>query len=161
MPKKNESQEMYLRAIYELIEDGIPPRITEISKILGIAPASVSEMLDKMGKYGLISHVRYGKVSLTKKGRKLAAIVVRKHRILERFLHDVLKLNDVKPQACKLEHAISVEAINRLCVMIGCPKKSMAGKPIPSCSAPGKGCNCLKDLPKIRKSLPNFYARRK
>jgi DtxR family Mn-dependent transcriptional regulator len=161
MPKINESQEMYLKTIYGIIEDNIPPRITEISRILGIAPASVSEMLEKMGKLGLIVHVRYGKISLTKKGMKLASCVVRKHRILERFLHDVLKLNDVKPQACKLEHAISGEAVNRLCVMIGCPKKSITGKPIPPCSARGEGCVCIKNSPKIRKALPNLYSGKK
>lgn len=121
---------MYLRIIFEIEESNLSARITDISKKLGIAPASATEMIDKLKSEKLVTHKPYGAIMLTAKGTKSAKKIVTKHRLIEIFLRKVLMVKSPKADACNMEHAISDEAAFRLCIILGCPSKSIGGKPI-------------------------------
>ena len=106
------SVEDYLKAIYDLSQNGKPVSTTEISRTLKVAPASVTEMLKKLAEKGYIEHSPYHGTTLTSDGKRIAEKTVRKHRLLERFLHDVLKIDNMKvhKQACEMEHALAYDA---------------------------------------------------
>jgi DtxR family Mn-dependent transcriptional regulator len=110
------TKEEYLSAIYSLREDGREAKTGEIAKALEVKDSSVSEMLRKLHEDGYIKHKPYHGVELTRKGLKAAAKVKRKHRLLERFLYDVLKIRKsrVHEQACQMEHTLSDEAAEAL-----------------------------------------------
>jgi DtxR family transcriptional regulator, Mn-dependent transcriptional regulator len=130
------SIEDYLKAIYDLSQTKQPVGTTDISKTLKVAPASVTEMLKKLAENGYITHSPYHGTRLTTSGRRTAENIVRKHRLLERFLHDVLKVDktQVHDQACGMEHSLSDEAAESLCRFLRhpdiCPDN---GKIIPPC----------------------------
>ena len=86
--------EEYLEAIYKLSQKEDSVKTSKISNDLGITQASVSEMLKKLDKLDFVEYSQYKGVKLTEKGLKTAKKVTRKHRLLERFLHDILKLKD-------------------------------------------------------------------
>lgn len=117
--------EEYLEALYTLTQDGRKASTSEISKRLNVAPASVTEMLKKLADSGYVSYTPYQGVTLTAAGLRIAGKMVRKHRLLERFLHDVLKIgNDkVHREACKMEHALSDETERALCQTLKAPGK--------------------------------------
>jgi DtxR family Mn-dependent transcriptional regulator len=104
----SENVEEYLEAIYRLIERKEKLTTTNIAKELGVSPPSVSEMLRKLDKKGYLRYEPYKEVVLRRKGRHLGRTVLRKHRLLERFL-DTLGLSKKKihEEACKLEHSVS------------------------------------------------------
>ena len=105
------STEEYLEALYTLTQDGKTASTSEISKRLNIAPASVTEMLKKLADTGYVNYSPYQGVTLTRKGFEQAEKMTRKHRLLERFLHDILHIgNDkVHSEACAMEHGLSDE----------------------------------------------------
>jgi len=129
------SKEEYLENIYGLIEDGKEPKTGEIAKAMGVKDASVTEMLKKLDADGFIKHKPYQGVELTRKGLKVASKVKRKHRLLERFLHDLLKIrkDKVHDQACQMEHTLSDEAADALDKLMNYPATCPDdGKPIPA-----------------------------
>lgn len=149
------STEEYLQAIYSLEEEKKPATTTEVAKRLGFAPPSVTEMLTRLAKEGYVLREPYKGVTLTDEGRRLARKITRKHRILERFLHDILKIrNDrVHKQACEMEHVLSDEVENGLCKMLRYPDTCPDGKPIPVCERDEKDCvTCepVAENPKLR-----------
>src|SRR4030065_539173 len=103
------STEEYLEALYNLTSENEPASTTAISKRLNIAPASVTEMMHK----------------LAKKGYRIAEKMTRKHRLLERFLHDVLKIgkDKIHKEACEMEHALSDETARAMCQTPKAPYK--------------------------------------
>lgn len=131
------STEEYLEALYTLTQDGKTAGTSAISKRLNIAPASVTEMLRKLADDGYVNYSPYKGVTLTHRGFEIAEKMTRKHRLLERFLHDILKIgNDkVHKEACEMEHALSDEAEYALCRTLNapdrCPDDDMA---IPPCN---------------------------
>ncbi|MEM4733898.1 MAG: metal-dependent transcriptional regulator, partial [Candidatus Bathyarchaeia archaeon] len=135
--------EDYLKAIYDLSKNGQAVSTTEISQALQIAPASVTEMLKKLANKGYITHSLYHGTSLTNEGQKIAEKIARKHRLLERFLHDVLRIDKEKvhSQACEMEHSLSDEAEESLCRFLrhpdSCPDD---GKMIPPCNLQVDSC---------------------
>ncbi len=132
MPGK--SKEEYLEAIYGLMEDGKAPKTGEIAREMGVRDSSVTEMLKKLDSEEYIRHKPYRGVELTKKGLKVASRVKRKHRLLERFLYDVLKLRKdrVHEQASMMEHGLSDEAADALDKLMDHPETCPDdGKPIP------------------------------
>ncbi|MCW4008061.1 MAG: metal-dependent transcriptional regulator [Candidatus Bathyarchaeota archaeon] len=137
------SSEDYLKTIYELSQNGKAVGTTEISQTLKIAPASVTEMLKKLANKGYITYSPYHGTTLTSEGRRIAEKIVRKHRLLERFLHDVLKIDKEKvhSQACEMEHSLSDEAEESLCRFLrhpdSCPDD---GKMIPPCNLQIESC---------------------
>jgi len=132
---QQEIVEQYLRIIYNLTEDGGQAKTSDIADLVDVAPASVTEMLHKLADSGYVKHESYKGVSLTPKGRKFARKVARKHRLLERFLNDVVGLRGRSrhEQACKMEHALSDEAEHNLCKIMNHPVECPHGRTIPKC----------------------------
>jgi DtxR family Mn-dependent transcriptional regulator len=131
------SVEDYLKAVYELSRNGNAVSTTEISRTLKVAPASVTEMLKKLSEKSYVEYSPYHGTTLTNKGRQIAEKTARKHRLLERFLHDVLKIDNVRvhSQACEMEHSLSDEAEESLCRFLRHPDRCPDdGKIIPPCN---------------------------
>ncbi|MEW6748281.1 MAG: metal-dependent transcriptional regulator [Candidatus Micrarchaeota archaeon] len=105
---KSPEIEEYLEALARYQESGRKPKVKDLAKDLGISPASVSGMLKKLSGNGLVRRERYGEISLTHKGRELGKAVLRKHRLIERFLAFIgVDSRKLHKEACVLEHAIS------------------------------------------------------
>jgi DtxR family Mn-dependent transcriptional regulator len=143
-----ENVEEYLEAIYTLTEEGKRAKTSEVAEHLKIAPSSVTEMLRKLSKEGYIDYQPYRGVTLTKDGLEVAKRIKRKHRLIERFLSDVLKIKkeEVHEHACKMEHSLSDEVEEALCKALRfpdiCPDD---GKAIPLCDKHVTSClECLK-----------------
>jgi DtxR family transcriptional regulator, Mn-dependent transcriptional regulator len=153
------STEEYLEALYNLTQGNKTAGTSEISKRLKIAPASVTEMLKKLAEDHLVNYSPYQGVTLTEKGMKIAAKMTRKHRLLERFLCDVLKIGKerVHNEACEMEHAISDETERAICLSLKSPDKCPDDKNfIPACELDFATCDeCRKwngdDVEKIGK----------
>ena len=138
------STEEYLEALYTLTQGGKTASNAELSRRLEIAPASVSEMLRKLADGGYVNYSPYQGVTLTEKGTRLAEKMARKHRLLERFLHDVLKIgNDkVHAEACQMEHALSDEAERALCLTLKSPSRCPDdAKVVPPCDLGFSSCS--------------------
>lgn len=125
--------EKYLEAIYKLQVAQDVLGTTKLGRELKVSPASASEMTDRLAKMGLITKLREKGIALTRKGRKAAIELIRKHCILERFLVDVLGMDwkDVHDEACKLQHVISPEVESRMEALLGNPATCPHGHPIP------------------------------
>ncbi|OGS43876.1 MAG: hypothetical protein A3K76_07305 [Euryarchaeota archaeon RBG_13_57_23] len=134
----SEITEQYLKIIYNLTEEGGAAKTTEIAAALGVAPASVTEMLHKLAEQRYISHTPYKGVILRPKGKRIACKIARRHRLLERFLADIVgtKGKSIHEQACKMEHAITDEAEKNLCRLLNRPKTCPGGRNIPKCQRP-------------------------
>ena len=106
----------------------------ELAEYLNVTKPSVSEMLKELDKEGLIEYKKYSKLKFTKKWYRIAQNLTSKHRIIERFLTDMLNINPdkIRNEAHKLEHAFSDESIGRLRRLLGNPKRDPHGKPIPA-----------------------------
>lgn len=128
-----ESTEEYLEAVYRLEREGPGVTTSGLASELGVAPASVSGMLKKLASEGYLEHVARGEVKLTTKGLQVGVRVVRRHRLAERLLTDVLGMpwDEVQQEACMLEHAISENVEERLIAILGDPKDCPHGLPIP------------------------------
>jgi DtxR family transcriptional regulator, Mn-dependent transcriptional regulator len=113
----SESIDEYLEAIYVLSREGQAVGTNELSRHLDIKPASATEMLKKLAQKGYIEYSPYQGVTLTGAGFQYGRKMVRKHRLLERFLHDVLKIgNDrVHKYACEMEHSLSDDVERSIC----------------------------------------------
>ena len=129
----DESTEEYLEAIYRLEREGSGVSTSALATELGVAPASVSGMLKKLDGDGYIDHRARGEAKLTEKGLKVAVRVVRRHRLAECFLTQMLGMDwdEVHADACMLEHAISDRVEERLIAVLGDPKTCPHGHPIP------------------------------
>jgi DtxR family Mn-dependent transcriptional regulator len=135
--------EEYLEAIYKLSQKEDSVKTSKISNDLGITQASVSEMLKKLDKLDFVEYSQYKGVKLTEKGLKTAKKVTRKHRLLERFLHDILKLKDnlLHDQACEMEHSLSDEAERAMCQVLDHPDKCPGDSVIPACDLKFTSCD--------------------
>ncbi len=129
--------EEYLEAIYRLQERDGAAKTTELAKQLKVALGTITNTVESLEKQSLVVHQPYKGVKLTAKGRKIALNVVRRHRLSECLLVDILKLEWGKAHdaACKLEHAFAdKELIGPLEKALGNPKACPHGNPIPSAS---------------------------
>jgi DtxR family transcriptional regulator, Mn-dependent transcriptional regulator len=128
-----ESTEEYLEAVYRLEREGPGVTTSGLASELGVAPASVSGMLKKLAADGYVEQIARGEVRLTQKGLEVGVRVVRRHRLAERVLTDVLGMawDEVQQEACMLEHAISENVEQRLIQILGDPKECPHGLPIP------------------------------
>lgn len=128
------SEENYLKAIYHLSEEGKKGVSTnDISGEMKTKPASVSDMLRKLGEKEVIEYRKYYGVHITEEGKKLALQTIRKHRLWEVFLVEKLKFawDEVHEVADELEHIRSRVLIQRLDEYLGYPKFDPHGDPIP------------------------------
>ncbi|HTV93411.1 MAG TPA: metal-dependent transcriptional regulator [Verrucomicrobiae bacterium] len=128
-----ESVEEYLEAVYRLEREGPGVTTSGLASSLGVAPASVSGMLKKLAKDGYVEQVSRGEVKLTEKGLAVGVRVLRRHRLAERLLTDVLGMpwDQVHDEACMLEHAISSNVEARLLSLLRDPTTCPHGQPIP------------------------------
>ena len=132
--------EDYLKAIYDLERVGEPATTNDIALRLGVAPASVSGMVRRLADQGLITHEPYRGVRLTSDGRRAALRTLRRHRILECYLTEVLGYpwDRVHEEAEQLEHAASEELIERMAAALGDPAQDPHGAPIPTRDGSGE-----------------------
>jgi len=146
-----ESVEEYLEAVYRLEHEGPGVTTSGLASALGVAPASVSGMLKKLAKDGYVQQISRGEVKLTEKGLAVGVRVLRRHRIAERFLTDVLGMpwDQVHDEACVLEHAISAKVEERLLHLLNEPSTCPHGQPIPpsDLSAPVRDGEPLAQVP--------------
>jgi DtxR family transcriptional regulator, Mn-dependent transcriptional regulator len=106
----------------------------KIATALNVNPSTVTAMVKALADSGLVTYEPYSGVRLTPPGRKLAAHVLRRHRLLELFLVQVVGLDwsEVHPEAEQLEHAVSERVIDRIDEILGHPSVDPHGDPIPS-----------------------------
>ena len=109
-----------------------------IAEALGVTPGTITTMVKSLAAQGLVEHHPREGVRLTREGRALAVAVVRKHRIVETFLVQVLKMDwrEVHEEAEALEHAISDRVLVRMDALLGHPASDPHGDPIPTPKAP-------------------------
>jgi len=136
------SVEEYLEAIYSFNEEGELAKNQDLSDKLRVSPPSVTQMIQRLAEEGLVSYEPYKGAALTGKGMALAQKVVRKHRLLERFLYDILKLpfEKVHDEACRMEHSLSDETSAALCKALSVPETCPDDRPIPQCSLDVENC---------------------
>jgi DtxR family Mn-dependent transcriptional regulator len=128
-----DTTEMYLRTIYELEEEGITPLRARIAERLGQSGPTVSQTVARMERDGLVTVEGDRHLELTDSGRSMAVRVMRKHRLAERLLVDVIGLDweDVHAEACRWEHVMSEAVERRILEITGNPTESPYGNPIP------------------------------
>jgi DtxR family Mn-dependent transcriptional regulator len=137
-----DTTEMYLRTILELEEEDIVPLRARISERLGHSGPTVSQTVGRMERDGLVVVSDTRVLELTDAGRQKAVDVMRKHRLAERLLSDVIGLDwsYVHDEACRWEHVMSEKVERRLVELLGHPTESPYGNPIP-------GLDQLGDVP--------------
>lgn len=126
--------EDYVKAVYKLGESGGPAvTTTALAHQLAVTPSSASGMVRKLGELGLVAHTRYREVTLTAAGQQVALDVVRRHRLIERYLVDALgySWDEVHEEAETLEHAVSATLVARIDHHLGHPVFDPHGDPIP------------------------------
>ncbi|KQY57678.1 MULTISPECIES: metal-dependent transcriptional regulator [unclassified Nocardioides] len=128
-----DTTEMYLRTIYELVEEGIVPLRARIAERLHQSGPTVSQTVARMERDGLLTVEGDRHLELTDDGLRLATRVMRKHRLAERLLTDVIGLDweFVHAEACRWEHVMSETVERRLIELLGHPTESPYGNPIP------------------------------
>jgi DtxR family Mn-dependent transcriptional regulator len=126
----------YLKHIFELTEDGNPASTNDLAARLGIAPASVTGMVQKLASAEppLVNYRRHHGVTLTPDGERAALEILRHHRLLESWLVQSLgySWDEVHEEACRLEHVISEDFEARIAAALGNPSRDPHGDPIPT-----------------------------
>src|SRR6478672_6079821 len=128
---------MYLRTIFELEEEGIVPLRARIAERLHQSGPTVSQTVARMERDGLLTVEGDRHLQLSDEGRQLATAVMRKHRLAECLLVDVIGLDyaDVHEEACRWEHVMSEAVERKLLTLLGNPSVSPFGNPIPGLDA--------------------------
>ena len=124
----------YLKVIWTAQEWSATKVTTKLlAEKLAVSPSTVSEAVRKLADQGLVSHERYGSVTLTEIGRLAAVLMVRRHRLIETFLVRELGYgwDEVHDEAEVLEHAVSERLMERLDTKLGNPTRDPHGDPIP------------------------------
>jgi DtxR family transcriptional regulator, iron-dependent repressor len=136
-----DTTEMYLRTVFELGEEGITPMRARIAERLHQSGPTVSQTVARMERDGLLTVEGDRHLELTEEGNRLATRVMRKHRLAERLLVDVIGLDWelVHAEACRWEHVMSETVERRLLELLDHPTESPYGNPIPGLSELGEG----------------------
>ncbi|MDC4232880.1 metal-dependent transcriptional regulator [Actinomyces sp. B33] len=124
----------YLKALWSADEAGARGMsVNELAARSGVVASTASENVRRLTAQGLLSHEPYQKVHLTEKGRRLAIGMIRRHRLLETYLHQALgfEWDEVHAEAEILEHAVSDRLLDRLDAVLGYPTRDPHGDPIP------------------------------
>jgi len=131
---QNISKEDYLSTIYKHRETDGTIKANQIAENLSVSNAAVTDMLKKLAKDGYVDYKRYKGIKLTNNGEEYARNMVRRHRIWEVFLHQIVRIpwDKVHEEAHNLEHSSSDELINRMEEMLDFPAFDPHGDPIPS-----------------------------
>ena len=127
-------KENYLKALYSLHENGQDINITELSKKLGVSKPTVNNMIKSMEEQGWVVYRKYKPVELTEKGQKEAALIIRKHRLTEVFLTQIMGFGweEVHEVAEQMEHIKSPKFFDRMDEMLNYPTTDPHGSPIPN-----------------------------
>ncbi len=135
-----DTTEMYLRTVYELEEEGIIPLRARIAERLHQSGPTVSQTVARMERDGLLTVEGDRHLELSPKGRQLATRVMRKHRLAERLLTDIigLEIEFVHEEACRWEHVMSEQVERRLVELLDHPHESPYGNPIPGLAELGE-----------------------
>ncbi|MFY9263194.1 MAG: metal-dependent transcriptional regulator [Actinomycetaceae bacterium] len=130
-----DTTEMYLKTVFELLEEGIPALRARIVERLSQSGPTVSETVARMERDGLLKVGANREISFTAEGYEKAVAVMRRHRLAERLLLDVIKIDwkDVHNEACRWEHVISDPVAERINELLGNPETDPFGNPIPCC----------------------------
>jgi DtxR family Mn-dependent transcriptional regulator len=132
--KPSEAIEDYAKAIYALSQGRPGPVLNgEVAARLGVAPATATSMLKKLGELGLVEYLPYRGVTLTAAGERVALEVIRHHRLIEAYLSQALGMPDdmVHAEAEVLEHHISEQLEELIAAKLGEPSHDPHGTPIP------------------------------
>jgi len=129
----HDATEEYLETILEIEEEGIVPIRARLVERLGLSAAAVSEQVNRLVEQGYAALADDRTLSLTESGRSLAISIVRRHRLAERLLLDVIGLEweKVHKEADRWEHAISADVEEKLVALLGDPATCPHGNPIP------------------------------
>ena len=129
----HDTTEEYLESILAIEEEGVVPMRARLVERLGLSAASVSETVGRLSDHGYVELHGDRSLHLTDKGRRLATTVVRRHRLAERLLVDVIGLEweKVHREADRWEHAISADVEEKLVELLGDPATCPHGNPIP------------------------------
>jgi len=138
-----DTTEMYLRTIYELVEEDITPLRARIAERLHQSGPTVSQTVARMERDGLVTVEGDRHLELTAEGERLAVRVMRKHRLAERLLTDVIGLEweHVHAEACRWEHVMSETVERRLLELLDHPTESPYGNPIPGLAELGESAD--------------------
>jgi DtxR family Mn-dependent transcriptional regulator len=133
MAEMHDTTEEYLESILAIEEEGVVPMRARLVERLGLSAAAVSETVGRLSDHGYVELHGDRSLHLTDKGRRLATTVVRRHRLAERLLVDVIGLEweKVHREADRWEHAISADVEEKLVVLLGDPATCPHGNPIP------------------------------
>jgi len=133
----SEAVSRYLEAIYYIHAEGDTVRASRLADWLGVSQATVAAAIRRMSEQDLISISPQKEIALTEGGREIATEIVRRHRIAERWLTDVLGFDwlTADEEASKIEHALSGKVADRLHDLIGRPRTCPHGNPIPGAEA--------------------------
>ena len=125
--------EDYLKAVLRMEDRNEKASTSSVARHLEVADASVTDMLRKLQKAGLLEYKPYYGASLTKKGRSVALKILRRHRLIELFLHEVMGYGweEVHDEAEKLEHVVSDFFVERADSLLNHPVKDPHGEVIP------------------------------
>jgi DtxR family transcriptional regulator, Mn-dependent transcriptional regulator len=128
--------EDYLKAIYKLQQSGSPATTNAIAERMGLRAASVTAMLQQLSEQGLAEYRRYKGAYLTDEGMSAALRVIRRHRLIELYLHQHLEVpwDRLHDEAERLEHALSPYLEERIDAKLGYPQFDPHGAPIPTSS---------------------------
>jgi len=128
----------YLRAIYDLARSGTAVSTSALAERVGVAPASVTGMLKRLDKGGLVRHEPYAGVRLTPAGERVALEVIRHHRLIETYLAEAMGVDwdQVHEEAHRLEHHISEDLEDRMATLLGDPVQDPHGAWIPPKEGP-------------------------
>jgi DtxR family Mn-dependent transcriptional regulator len=134
MAELHDATEEYLETILEIEEEGITPIRARLVERLGLSAPAVSETVQRLVDHDLVELNQDRSLSLTESGRELATRMVRRHRLAERLLSDVIGLEweKVHKEACRWEHVISDDVEAKLVELLGDPTSCPHGNPIPS-----------------------------
>ena len=133
-PTLSQSHEDYLKVIYDLEARFGVAQTNAVAEVLNLAPPSVSQMMKRLAKLGLVDHALHRGVRLTESGRKAALQVLRRHRVIETYLIEELgyEWDSVHAEADRLEHAVSGQLVEAMARAMGNPQYDPHGAPIPT-----------------------------
>ena len=152
MAEWHDTTEEYLEAILEIEEEGTVPIRARLVERLGLSAPAVSETVNRLVDHGYAELLDDRTLRLTAKGREVATSIVRRHRLAERLLVDVIGLEweKVHREADRWEHAISADVEEKLVLLLGDPATCPHGNPIPGSRPQGRGAGvgaALADAP--------------
>jgi DtxR family Mn-dependent transcriptional regulator len=148
----SDTVEDYLKSIYHLSDGEGRVSTGQIAEDMAVSPASVTDMVQRLAAESppLLDYLKHQGVALTEAGKKAALEIIRHHRLLELFLHEVLGFSwdQVHEEAERLEHVISEEFEERVSAVLGNPQRGLHGEPIPSrtLEMPDQDCCNLREL---------------